>query len=98
MVSKKKMNKIFPWYSLCSNFLDLVIPSLEKMIENGKSYINEMSFEEWKRTLKEMLDGFKIAKKVDNSDLFLDELSRKDKTQIDKSFDLFKKYFWNLWD
>jgi hypothetical protein len=96
MKLKSKIDENFPWYALCSNFLDLVISSLENMIEKGQSYIHEMSFKEWKKTLKEMLDGFKIAKKIDNSEVYMDEISKKDRDSINKSFDLFKKHFWNL--
>ena len=98
MVLKKRVKDRFPWYALCSNFLDLVIPSLENMIEKGQTYANGFTFKKWNGVLKEMLKGFKIAKKVDDSVVSLDELSKRDRESLEKSFDLFKEHFWDLWD
>ncbi|MEK6792928.1 MAG: hypothetical protein AABX96_03245 [Nanoarchaeota archaeon] len=82
-------------------FLDTIIPSLEFMINEGRSYLNGMTFKEWKNILKEMKEGFELLNKVmlkDGGWSFIRKLNKKDKIKIDKSFHLFRKHFFDLWD
>ncbi len=81
-------------------FMDTIIPALDYMIKEGHGYPGKMTSKEWNKILVEMKEGFERLNKRYNEDMgwsFL-KLNKQDKAKIDKSFDLFKKHFHNLWD
>ena len=75
-------------------FLETIIPSLEFMIKEGQSYPASLSPKKWRKILSEMREGFKLARGKIN----YKKLTKKQEVKVDKSFDLFKKYFFHLWD
>lgn len=78
-----------------SFFLETIFMALDYMINEGHNYPERVgSYEKWHDILEEMKEGFKLAQKRINHE----NLSEKEQKKIDKSFDLFKEYFFNLWD
>lgn len=64
----------------------------------------KITYKEWQQILKDISDGFEIMKniddefdKVDTKEAF-DKIYKKAKKKEDRSFDLLKAYFHNLWD
>ena len=51
-------------------------------------------FHKWMTILERMIIAFKII--VDGQDYFA--IKKKDQTKIDEGLDLFRKYYFNLWD
>ena len=81
-------------------FLDSIIPALDFMIKEGHSYPNNLSYKEWRKVLQEMRNGFKLLKEIEEIDgwSFHRKLSKINKIKIDRSFNLFKEHFFDLWD
>ena len=82
-------------------FLDTVIPALDYMIKEGNGYPQRIGSEKWNNILKNMKDGFELLENNMHRDggwSFLQGFSKKDKAKIDRSFNLFKKHFFHLWD
>ncbi len=80
-------------------FLDSVIPALDYMIHHGHGHPSLMTSKKWDRILIQMKEGFEILKKYEDGGWsFPKKFNKKERTKVDRSFDLFKDYFFDLWD
>ena len=77
-----------------SFFLETIIISLDYMINEGHGYPAKMTSKRWKDILEEMKEGFILAQNKIN----YEQLKKKEEKKVKKSFDLFKKHFFSLWD
>lgn len=80
-------------WNLDGTIARFIYPRLKAFIEDVKNmgcYPGNMTFDEWLKILEDMLKGFEL--------LVSDEIKTKDEDEIiEKSLDLFRKYFFNLW-
>lgn len=90
---------IFCW-NMDSVFVEVFYKLLDNLIKNGMSHPYQMTPEEWNNTLIEMRDLLFEADYWGREDYF--ELTPGDWKEIeqskDKFFELFSKYFYDLWD
>ena len=102
-----------PWiWDIHSNLSDLMCKILPKLRKNvcgcpGEFFDKEKKNDEywkWKEVLLKIEKGFKAAKRVDfadNWDLPKEEAIKKDEEDMKifyEGMDLFKKYYFSLWD
>jgi hypothetical protein len=63
------------WYS--GWFFDISIKMLKEIKININSYPNDLTFEQWKNIIQEIIDGFEFDKKVVNNEaIFIDEYNK----------------------
>ena len=93
-------------------FLAIVPEMLQYMVDHSNSYPYDMSHEEWKITLREMIRLFNECNEescsMKNEYSIVDDFSawRERELKIieyrdnckNQAFELFSKYFFNLWD
>lgn len=84
------------WYGLDSTFVELYISLLTRLRKDMNSYPPEMTVEQWEQILDEMIKCLKEMRV-----LFTPNVSR-DYDSIMESkerfFELFNRYFYQLWD
>jgi hypothetical protein len=79
-------------WGLCYTFVTWIYPRLKYFREiSNRSRPMDLTQSQWDEILDEMLSGFEIYLITDNS--WNQEVLNK----MDKSLELFKKYFWGLW-
>lgn len=70
-----------------------VVPRLEWLKQNTISHPTELTMDEWKNILQDMIDGFywySINKYSGINDI--------KRERVELALSLFKKWFYNLWD
>jgi len=75
-------------------FLETIAISLDHMINEGHSHPAKMTSKQWKDILGEMKKGFILAQNRIN----YRQLKKGEEEKVKKSFDLFNKHFFHLWD
>lgn len=94
---KKKRKRIEDSWSIDYAFAEWIVPRLDLLIK--RDYGHPMSFrehpEKWMEVLNQMRDGFEIYVKSDKK---ISVITEDEMAQVDQSLELFKKYFYNLWD
>lgn len=97
--NSEEINNFAKW-EFNSFFLETIIPALDYMINEGHGHPADITPTEWDKILKEMKEGFELIKNniQDTGWSLRKDLNIKDKSKVDKSFDLFKEHFFDLWD
>jgi predicted secreted protein len=69
---------------------------LKHLAQNAHGYPPDLTPEHWKEIIEEMGKGFEVVKLLDdcNDPKERDKLMR----QYNRGMDLFKEYYFNLWD
>ena len=81
-------------YSIDYAFGKWICPRLRYFKSNTHSFPYNMTEKEWDDILTEMLLGFKLVE--DEYDYF--DCDKEKVKMINRSLDLFKEHFYNLWD
>lgn len=81
---------------------DISIGMLNHLITHGSGYPSSLTNKEWKNILRQIRDGFKAVKEIDNY-YGIDGVAKEKKLKILKEQErvglkLFAKYIHNLWD
>lgn len=80
-------------WNLDSTICKFIYPRLKAFSENIIGYPANMTYDEWECILKQMVKAFEIIIGDDDWE-FNDELY----DNVDKGLNLFRKYFFNLWN
>jgi len=77
----------------------IMIGMLSRMLEGGLlSYPDRISPEEWESILKQMLEGFQIAQQILSHDYQVGEDFKEKTAVFHQGMDLFKQWYFSLWD
>ena len=90
-------------WNIDSYFLQTIVPMLEDLQRNGISYPGGITFEGWKDILDDMIYHFLEGNEDTCSKTIKDfkdwcEYNNYINTHLNKGFELFIKYFRDLWD
>jgi hypothetical protein len=67
-------------------------PGLDVFNEFGEKISS--GYDEWIKILEKMIDGFEIIA----NDQIYPPMSKEDEVKANEALDLFRKFFWDLWD
>lgn len=87
------------WWCLHSYLIDIILPMLKQLRTKNMGYpgFGQASTpEKWEALLGEMIEGFEIAKKIDDLDN-IDEIDA-DQKLFRKKMVVFNRWFFHLWD
>jgi hypothetical protein len=85
-------------FEFCGMFPDLIIGVCDSMIQYGMGHPSKLkSMKQWHSILNKIKKGFIEYQKID--EMLLDQKQlKKAQKELDKSLDLFKEFYGNLWD
>lgn len=110
---KKKVTQLVKdTWSLDMAFLDWVIPRLKVLQKNKHGYPSDLSERQWDAIMEDMIEGFEKCKvylnktyddgwktyPYESPDTYHEGFGGATSHPISRSFYLFTKYFYNLWD
>jgi hypothetical protein len=90
-------------WGFCDVFPDMMVKILTQLEEKRWGHPSGLTDKQWSKILNQMIDGFKAVEEKENlefvagSDKYLKAIRPYNK-RINKALDLFKTYFFNLWD
>jgi hypothetical protein len=90
-------------WGFCDVFPDMMVKILTQLEEKRWGHPSGLTDKQWSKILNQMIDGFKAVEEKENlefvagSDKYLKAI-RPYNRRIYKALDLFKTYFFNLWD
>lgn len=93
----------FDWY-----LIGIIQQGLARLKKEAIGYPSDLTSKKWDKTLDEIIDGFKSAEIITKRSLieidkdgclhFNEKGYKEHMKKFNKGMDLFKKYFFSLWD
>lgn len=80
-------------WSLDFTIISFVLPRLKRFKEIIISYPGDITPEEWKEILQKIINAFEYLEKEENYPIEDDKIK-----QVEEAMDLFREYFFSLWD
>ena len=83
--------------NLFHTIAQFVTPRLKVFRDKTMSFPGGMTFEEWQKTIDEIIVGFELVLSMDDWNFEDMEVAKKNHEQIQKSLNLFSKWFMDMW-
>lgn len=103
----KRNPLLLGWYSLNDVLAVMIIPALDKLIEDNVGVPSEITRRyatieeadhEWKRRLREIKAGFEAFKQIENIEYETEEEHQRLVGVYEHGMKMFARYYPNLWD